>query len=93
MLDLSVRPKALARIAREVPAWLLRLLTALARYRRRRAGLRALRDLEPHLLRDVGLEPCEIRAAARTGRSMRHSGTATAASAAWIDPPTGRRQS
>ena len=82
MLDLLIRQRPTSRADRDRPAWLRRLTTAIARYRRRRSGLRALRELDPHLLADIGLEPFELRVAAWTGRSIRSNEPADAEAAA-----------
>ena len=78
MPEILVRPQPASPFPDESRGWLRRLTTALALYRRRRAGLRALRELDARLLHDIGLEPFELRAAAWTGRSMRSTGSAEA---------------
>lgn len=55
-LDDDFAPSLAARVGRAVAA----LLTALQHRRRAHRALRHLHRLDPHLLRDIGLEPVDL---------------------------------
>jgi uncharacterized protein YjiS (DUF1127 family) len=48
--------------------WLGRLLAAVAQERQLRRDLRAVKALDDHLLRDIGLDRARLETSVRTGR-------------------------
>jgi uncharacterized protein YjiS (DUF1127 family) len=53
---------------RRLPQWLVRPGHAIAREWRLRRAIRALRELDPRLLADIGLKAAAIESAVRKGR-------------------------